>query len=161
MPTASGQPSFDDLVAFFTTTPPPSPMDLSRKYGSIVAGMIDLRDRLEALEATSLANAHRSSLLEDREKASEDRLNALDATRGEASARLDAVEKQPAADKARLDDLEARTRTLEGAVGHANLPDDGRTPPRPVDKQVDPPLPPQPRSGGTPSTQPIFDPNKP
>jgi hypothetical protein len=165
MPTASGQPSFDDLVAFFTTTPPPSPMELSRKFGSIVAGLVDLRDRLEALEATSLANAHRSSLLEDREKVSEDRLNALDATRGEASARLDAVEKQPAADKARLDDLEARTRTLEGAVGHANLPDDGRTPAKPADMQVDPlpdpPLPPQPRPGGTPSTQPIFDPNKP
>jgi hypothetical protein len=148
MPTASGQPSFDDLVAFFTTSPPPSPMDLSRKYGAFVAGLIDLRDRLEALEANSLANAHRSSLLEDRETKSEDRLNSLDATRNEAAARLDVVEKQPALDKARVDDLETRVRTLEGAVGHANLPDDGKTPAKPKDPPVG-------AAGGT------FDPNEP
>jgi hypothetical protein len=151
MPTASGQPSFDDLVAFLTAQPPPSPMDLSRKYGAIAAGMIDLRDRLEALEATSLANAHRSSLLEDREKLSEDRLNSLDATRGEAAARLDVVEKQPALDKARVDDLETRVRTLEGAVGHANLPDDGKTPAKPVDP---------PKTAGVQGVG-TFDPNKP
>jgi chromosome segregation ATPase len=132
MPTASGQPSFDDLVAFFNTTPPPSPMDLSRRYGTIVAGMIDLRDRLEALESGHLTNMHRASLLEDREKTSEDRLNAIDATKAEVTSRLDTVEKQPALDKARVDDLETRVRTLEGAVGHANLPDDGKTPPKPA-----------------------------
>jgi hypothetical protein len=151
MPTASGQPSFDDLVAYFTTVPPPSPMDMSRRYAAIMAGLVDLRDRLEALEAGHLTNMHRASLVEDRETKSEDRLNSLDATRGEAAARLDVVEKQPALDKARVDDLEVRVRTLEGAVGHANLPDDGKTPAKPADKPAD-----------KPSSDPkVFDPNKP
>lgn len=128
MPTASGAPSFDDLVAFLTSTPPPSPLDLSKRFSVLAAGLVDLRDRLEAVEAEHLTNMHRISLVEDRETASEGRLNVIESTRGQYDARLDAVEKEPAVDAKRLDDIETRLRTVEGAVGHANLPDDGKTP---------------------------------
>lgn len=119
MPLPPGHPTLDDAVVVLQGGI--DPRDTAR-YRDVFAGAaVDLNERLKNLEHAHLEDMHRIGDLETALATSNDRLASVTADRDTNKKRIDAIEQAPNANAKRMDDLEKRVRTVEGAVGAANL----------------------------------------
>ena len=129
MPTAAGQPIFEDLVAFLQTKP--GAFALSSHIDLITGALVDLANRVKNLEHASLVSADADRKLVVTSDDYEKRIAGLEGDNKDFKARVGKVEGAPADSTKRLDDLDKRVRTVEGAVGSTNF-QAAKTAPAPV-----------------------------
>jgi len=113
------KPTFEQAVNLLANKPTPTFLALNADV--FYNGMLDLAARVANLEHASLESTFRTTALEG---VSNDTVTKLGAIEGEHTAykkRVEAVEQAPAVNAKKIDDLNTRVRTVEGAVGSANI----------------------------------------
>jgi septal ring factor EnvC (AmiA/AmiB activator) len=119
MPTAAGQPIFEDVVALLQTNP--NAMVVAQHLDIITGGLVDLANRVRNLEHASLVNAEAIRVANGVAAKQETRLASVETDRDTAKAQLEKIEAEPAQNTQRLDDLDKRVRAVEGAVGSTSF----------------------------------------